>query len=115
MGGTEPIVATVRADVVTLINSYPAVGSQEELEWVKKEAEDFTLNVARHFPGFISANLFETENSVINVVQWESKEAFQAFRSDPKVTEGIAKIEARIQPTVRVCRLYKVIPAARNT
>ena len=104
MSGANPTVATVRGDVVTLINTYP-LESQEELEWIKCEIEDFTLNMVRYLPGFISASLFEAENSFTNVAQWESKEAFLAFFNDPKVSERIAKIEARIQPTVRISRL----------
>jgi len=114
MNTTEKIVATVRGDIISLINMFPDIQSQEEMKQINNEIEDFTLNVARYFPGFVSANLFKSENSVTNIVQWESEEALHTFLSDPKVKEHLGKFTRYVKPAVKICRLYKVIPAASN-
>lgn len=70
--------------VLTLINVFTVEpAKQQALVTVLIEATEQTM---RHMPGFVSANIHRSLDGkkVVNYAQWESMDAFEAMRRNPK-------------------------------
>jgi quinol monooxygenase YgiN len=75
-----------RNSVLTLINVFSVEpGKQQQLVELLIDATSQTM---KHLPGFISANIHRSLDGkkVVNYAQWESMDAFEAMRKDPRAT-----------------------------
>src|SRR5919198_3803110 len=87
--GTTGAASAIRAGepVLTLINVFTvAPERQEELIALLDRA---TVEVMRHQPGFVSANIHRSLDGtrVVNYAQWSSRAAFEAVLRDPAARE----------------------------
>ena len=91
--------------LVTLINVF-TIDPQHQQELVDLLAEA-TEKVMRNIPGFISANIHKSLDGtkVVNYVQWESQEAFEAMLRNEEAKPHMAKAAslAKFEP-----HLYEV-------
>ncbi len=82
-------------DLLTVIVSFDVKpGEQEE---VFDEIRRFVDDVVRQQPGFVSSALHKSGDGrrILNYAQWESRAAYDAFRTHPRVIEGSRAILSR--------------------
>lgn len=102
--------ATVDAgsDVMTLVNVFKArEGAQERLVEVLCEAG---RTVMPSLPGFISASVHRSDDgtSVVNYVQWRSKEDYQAMLADESVRPHLVEAASMAEYDPIICRPVEV-------
>lgn len=75
----------------TLINVFTV--EPENASALADSLHEATVDVMRHVPGFISANIHlgTDRTRVTNYAQWASAEAFQAMLQDPTAREHMAR------------------------
>jgi heme-degrading monooxygenase HmoA len=103
---------TINADarVVTIINVFETTPEkQDELIRVLEQA---TLDVMRHLPGFVSANIHKSIDGkrVANYAQWETAEDFQRMLEDPEAQQHMRKVDtlAKAAPVMyRVASVHR--------
>ena len=92
-------------DILTLVNVFTVrPEKQQELVTVLVEATQQTM---KHMPGFISANIHRSldGNKVVNYAQWESMDAFEAMRKNPKAIPHMKAAAALAQFEPILCEV----------
>lgn len=90
-GDTAATHIAVDQDVATLVNVF--VVTPEHQQQLVELLEEATVEVMRHLPGFVSANLHASNDGtrVVNYAQWSSPAAFQAMLQDPRAQEHMTR------------------------
>ncbi|MGD7788760.1 antibiotic biosynthesis monooxygenase family protein [Propionibacteriaceae bacterium Y1700] len=92
-------------DVITLINIFTV--EPERCDELVEVLDRATVEVMRHRPGFVSANIHVglARDRVANYAQWASEQDFRAMLADPVCQEhmGVAASMAAAEP-----QLYRV-------
>jgi heme-degrading monooxygenase HmoA len=67
----------------------------------------------RHMPGFVSANIHRSLDGkrVVNYAQWESLEAFEAMRKNPKAGPHMQAAAALAQFEPILCEVSDTVSA----
>jgi quinol monooxygenase YgiN len=103
---------TINADarVVSIINVFETTpDKQDELI---RELEQATLDVMRHLPGFVSANIHKSLDGrhVANYAQWESADDFERMLQDPEAQQHMQRIDGlgKAAPVLyKVCSVHR--------
>lgn len=92
---------------VTLINVFAVEPEKQQI--LLDQLANFSENIVRTFPGFISATFHASFDGtrVTNVAKWESQEEFQAMIQSPVAQAHIA--ECRATATHLEHNLYDVV------
>jgi quinol monooxygenase YgiN len=96
---------------MTLINVFTVDPARcDELVQILTSATDDTM---RHFDGFVSASIHRSDDGhrVVNYAQWESREAWDAMRNDPRAGPHMgraAELAESFDPIV--CRVVSTRP-----
>jgi quinol monooxygenase YgiN len=98
-----------RRQLLTLVNVFTVdPGRQQELVDLLSDATEQTM---KHLPGFVSANIHRSLDGkrVVNYAQWESREAFEAMRSNPDAVPHMKAAAALAQFDPIVCEVVQSI------
>ena len=98
-------------DVLTLVNVFTVPPEkQRELVTLLIEATQQTM---KHMPGFISANIHRSLDGsrVVNYAQWNSMDAFEAMRKNPKAISHMQAAAALAQFEPILCEVSDAISA----
>lgn len=97
--------------ILTLINVFTvAPEKQQQLVTLLVDATHQTM---KHMPGFISANIHRSLDGkkVVNYAQWESKEAFETMRNDPKALPHLKAAAELAQFEPILCEVVDAVSA----
>lgn len=97
--------------VLTLINVFTVEpAKQQDLVALLIDATEQTM---RHLPGFISANIHRSIDGkkVVNYAQWESADAFDQMRKNPKAIPHMKAAAAIASFEPIVCEVADAISA----
>lgn len=96
-------------DVLTVIFEFNV--RPEQQRELSEKIEGLVEDVVRHQPGFLSSHLHLSTDGekVLNYFQWESREAFDAFRADEEKQRQIRPVIGPYGPAPRV---YDVVFSA---
>jgi heme-degrading monooxygenase HmoA len=88
----------LNSTVETLINTF--VTTPETQQTVLDILTEAGENEIGHQPGFVSSSLHRSADGtrVVNYVQWESREAWQAMLADPGAIDHIEKLREISSP-----------------
>jgi quinol monooxygenase YgiN len=107
----EKVIIDASQPIITLVNVFKVdPDRQAELVALLQEVTD---RVMSRMPGFVSASLHSSLDgkSVVNYVQWESREAWEAAIRKPEAREHIAVIESIVRSVEPV--LYRLVSVHR--
>jgi quinol monooxygenase YgiN len=96
---------------VTLVNMFHV--DPQRQEEVLALLQEVTDSVMRHQPGFVSASLHVSldRQRVVNYVQWESREAFEAALRKPEARAHIDVVERMVRSVEPI--LYRLVSVHR--
>lgn len=96
-------------DVLTVIFEFDIEADQQQE--LSEKIQQLVRDIVSKQPGFISANLHLSTDGqkVLNYFQWESQQAFDAFRQDEEKQQQIRPVVGPYGPKPRV---YDIVYSA---
>lgn len=96
-------------DVLTVIFEFNV--KPEQQKELSEKIQGLVREIVRHQPGFLASHLHLSTDGekVLNYFQWESKEAFDAFRQDEDKQQQIRPVVSPYGPKPR---MYEIVYSA---
>ncbi|MDX1546297.1 MAG: antibiotic biosynthesis monooxygenase family protein [Rhodothermales bacterium] len=98
-------------EVLTVIFEFNV--EPEQQEELSEKIQRLVREIVRHQPGFLASHLHLSTDGkkVLNYFQWESREAFDAFRQDEAKQQQIRPVVGPYGPQPR---LYEIVYSATS-